>query len=388
MITIAEIQALASRPEHKENSVLTLYLNIDQSRQANLNRGFENELKDLLASARDKIQGSAELEAFEKAAGRVQEFVAGHSVRARGLAAFCDSADGFFWGEEMDFPVENRVRWGREASVQPLVAAIDEYERVGIVLLDRAKLRLFTMSLGQVEERIREDFDTRKVRHTKTVGMDHLASASRAQRKADGQVHMNLRHAVKDIDWLLGRHVTRRIVLAGLPEVTAELRGTLPKRLGSLVIGEIDVAVGATLDEISTAVAPVGDRFERETERSIVDNLVTSAAKSTRATIGLAHTLHALNQRRVWQLVYADGVHTSGYECVNCDALFSSEDSACALCGSPMSRVDDVVERAVDHAFRKGIGVEVIRDGEAESSLINAGGIGAFLRTRSARRAS
>jgi peptide subunit release factor 1 (eRF1) len=46
--------------------------------------------------------------------------------------------------------------------------------------------------------------------------------------------------------------------------------------------------------------------------------------------------------------------------------------------------VEDVVERAVDHAVRKGANVEVIRSEEAESSLTNAGGIGAFLRTRTA----
>ena len=49
-----------------------------------------------------------------------------------------------------------------------------------------------------------------------------------------------------------------------------------------------------------------------------------------------------------------------------------------------MDRIEDVVERAVGHAIRKGAKIEVIRSEEAESSLINAGGIGAYLRTRTA----
>jgi peptide subunit release factor 1 (eRF1) len=98
--------------------------------------------------------------------------------------------------------------------------------------------------------------------------------------------------------------------------------------------------------------------------------------------IGLAHTLYALNQRRVWQLVYADAFHAPGYECTKCAALFSTDATSCSFCGSVVRPIEDVVECAVDHAVRRGARIEVIRGEEAESSLMNAGGIGAFLRTR------
>ena len=129
---------------------------------------------------------------------------------------------------------------------------------------------------------------------------------------------------------------------------------------------------------------PVADKYERDTEEAIVRDLVTSAAKAGRVVIGLGRTLHAVNQRRVWQLVYADGFHTPGYECPRCAALFSTETTSCPFCGSTVHPTEDVVERAVDHALRKGARIEVIRADEAESSLMNAGGIGAFLRTRTA----
>src|SRR6185369_9026641 len=51
MLTLNDIQMLASRPERSEDTVLTLYLDVDQSNQANLNRGFERQFKDLLARA-------------------------------------------------------------------------------------------------------------------------------------------------------------------------------------------------------------------------------------------------------------------------------------------------------------------------------------------------
>ena len=145
MLTIDKIQALTSRQERAENSVLTVYLDVDQSQQTNLNRGFEKQLKDMVISVRDTIRSEEEMKAFKTASQRMQDFAARYHVRARGLATVFDASDGFFWSEEVDFPLRNRIRWGREVFVQPLAVAIDEYERVGIVLLDRANLRLFTM---------------------------------------------------------------------------------------------------------------------------------------------------------------------------------------------------------------------------------------------------
>jgi peptide subunit release factor 1 (eRF1) len=238
------------------------------------------------------------------------------------------------------------------------------------------------MGLGEVEEHIQEGFNHRKVRHTKTVGMNHMGSASRAQRKADEQVRLNLRHIAKDMDLMLEQHGVGRIILAGSPEITTELRSVLPKRIQSHVIGTIDVATIATIEDIRSKAAPLAEKFERDTEVGIVRDLVTSAAKSARVVIGLVNTLYALNRRRIWQLVYADEFHSPGYECPKCAALFSIETISCSFCGSAVSPIEDVVERAVDHAVRRGVRVEVIRGEEAESSLMNAGGIGAFLRTR------
>jgi len=263
-----------------------------------------------------------------------------------------------------------------------LAAAVDDGEPVGIVLLDRANLRLFTMSLGRIRERLQKEFDRRKLRHTKTIGMDHLESAARAQHKADEQVRLNLRGVMKDIDAIFEQDKVRRVILAGSSGITAELRKVLPKRLASRLIGTLDLAISAPPEEIRLAAVPIAEEFERETERTLVEDLATSAAKSTNAVVGLGHTLHAVNQQRVWQFVYAKNFHSPGYECGKCGALYSMAQVSCPSCGSTVSRVADVVERAVDHTLRKGAKIEVVRGDEAESALMNAGGVGAFLRTR------
>ena len=382
MLTLNDIHTLASRPKRAETSILTVYLDLDQSKQANLNRGFETQLRDMLAGLKKRIRAENELSAFEDAGERIQSFVQQYGVGARGLALAHDASDGFFWFKELRFPVVNRARWDREVFMEPLAAALDEYERVGIVLLDRASLRLLTMYLGELEEHVRQTFDHRKIRHTKTVGMDNLGAASHAQRKADEQVRVNLRQMIKRTEHTMTDFGVHRIILAGSPEITAKFRALLPKRLAWEIIGTLDLAIDATPQQIQMAAELIAEKFERKTEQLLVTDLVTSAAKGGNVVNGLGHTLHALNQGRVWQLVYAPSFHAPGHECGTCASLYPAEANSCSSCGSTLQRVEDIVERAVDNAMCKGVKVEVIRDEQAESDLLNAGGMGALLRSR------
>jgi peptide subunit release factor 1 (eRF1) len=382
MLTLEDMHMLASRPERSENSVLTLYLDTDQSKQANLNRGFEVQLNDMVAGIKATICNPDELRSFARASQRMEDLAKGYDVAAHGLVAIFDAFDGFFWTKELHLPLPNRLQWSNAVVIQPLAAAIDEYERVGIVMLDRSHLRLLTMCLGEVHEQVRETFDERKVRHTKTVGMNNLGAASRAQHKADEHVRVNLRQMSKRIEAVVLQHSISRLILARSSEITAELNALLPKRLALLVIGTMHAAINANLEEIRNAAALIAERFERQRESTIVTELVTSAAKAGPVVVGLEQTLCAVNEARIWQLICADGFTASGYGCTDCGALFSAQQPSCASCGSPVHVVEDVVERVIAHATRTGAKVEVIRDQEAESSLMSAGGIGAFLRTR------
>jgi peptide chain release factor subunit 1 len=384
MLTLNDIHTLASRPKRADTSVLTVYLDLDQSKQANLNRGFETQLKDMLAGVKERINDENEFSAFERARKRIESFVEQHGVGALGLALAFDASDDFFWYQELKFPVVNRARWDREVFVEPIAAALDEYERVGIVLLDRANLRLFTMCMGELQEHVRQTFDHKKVRHTKTVGMNNLGAASHAQRKADEEVRVNLRQMIKRLDHTTTEFNVHRIILAGSPQNTGQLRALLPKRLASRVIGTVDLAINATPEIVRNAAAALAENFEGQTEQVLVTDLITCAAKAGNVVNGLADTLDALNQGRVWQFVYAETFHAPGYECIECGALFSQEANSCSVCGSTLHPIENVVETAVHHAIGRGVKVEVIRGEKAESDLMKAGGIGAMLRSRTA----
>jgi hypothetical protein len=377
----ASLQNLFSRPERPNPSVLSVYLNVDQSRQSNRNGGFENQLKDLMSSIRISIREDAEHERFMRASRHITDFVSVYEPHARGLALFFDDTDGLFSYTELNIPLHNRADWSRELLLQPLANAIDQFEPYSVALIDRNNLRLFNIFLGEITEIVHKKLGSGRVRHIKSVGTDHLGSASQVQRKADEQVRMNLRSVVKAIDTLhLDKHI-RRLVLAGTPEVTAELRELLPKRLALQVIGSFDIRMDAAPQDILAAAQRIADEYERASEVQTVKEIVTAAAKNKKAVIGLGQTLKALNSDRVWEFVYSEDFSSPGFECVRCGALFSVEKTACAYCSAAVQPVKDIVERAVEHALRNGARIEVVT-GEASAALDAAGGIGVFLKTR------
>jgi len=382
MTRYEDVNNLASRPERVKNSVLTLYLNVDQSLQPNLNRGFETTFRNLQSAVRRTIKGEDELKLFDMAAAQVAKFVAGYQANRRVLVVVFDAVDGFLWTQDFDFPIASALRWGREAFVERLAAALAEHESVAIALIDRAKLRLFLMILGDLHEHAEQAFDRKGVRHPRTAGMDMIGAASHADQKADEHVRRNLRQMAAQIAKSMADAGIRRLILAGSPEVTAELGSLLPKRLAANIVGRVDIAITATPAQIRAALSSILEQLKIESDNGVVNELTTAAAKAGPVVVGCARTLHALNESRVWRLVYAAGFHSPGYECSECGAIFSTRVARCPACAATVRRADDIIERAVDHAMRKGAKVEVIRGEEAESALLNAGGIGAFLRTR------
>lgn len=372
-----DLSLLFARVPNAEPCVLSVYLNVDQSQQENLNRGFEAHLKQMASTVR-KLS-PPERERFTIAMHRVRDFASAYSPGAKGLVLFVDASDGFFWQQELEYPITNHLRWDRELLLQPLINALDDLEGYGVVLVDRTKSRLFVSAFGRIEEVAGTATNDKRVRHVKATGSDRAESSSRMQRKADNQIRTNLRGVTKEIEKVVKAERLRRLVLAGTPEITAELRGLLPARLALTVIGDVDLPITAQAAKVLRVTAPIAEKFERQTEVEKVNSVVTSAAKKGNAVVGLGSTLKAVNTDRVWELIYAGGFLAPGYECPKCSALFSTRANKCTYCNSRVQPVGNVVERAVEQAIRKSAKVEVVT-GDASATLKTAGGIGAVLK--------
>lgn len=372
MISRAAVDDLRARPPTPESPVLSVYLDVDQSQPASRNRHFEAALKTRLRGLEQQLVES-ERDLFRADAARVQRFVADYTPRARTLVLFADDSAHLLWSGEVQLSLPADARWEATPYLRPLLEALDEHQRYGIVLADKERARIFTVFLGEIEEE-REAFAAWEIRHKKSSGSDHQRSDMHFQRQDDLHARWNLRHVAELMEQVARERAFDRLVLAGPVEATGELGRLLPHPLRERVIGTLRMQIDAPVGDVLRQTLEIAERAERQAENALVTQLFD------RGAVGLEATLAALQQGRLMILVHADGVSARGRECPRCHALFADgAESGCAYCGEHLRSLDDLIGRAAARAGEVGGRVEQVR-GEAADRLQDVGGIGALLR--------
>ncbi len=376
MITRSDIQALLERRPVPGSPVLSVYLDLDQRKPSNLNRRFETALRDMLRGVEAGLKDT-ELKNFSADAARAREYVGSLKPAGKSLVLFCDGSENFLWARQICAPVRNQARWSERPYLLPLLNILDDYERYGVALVDRAQARLFTIFMGEIEEQ-QEAWADAPVRHIKTTGTDHLRSERRFQRRADTHAHWHLKHVAETLDGIVDRYGFDRLLLAGPPEATGELQSLLSKRVRSRVVEQIALPVSASAHEVLQETLRVERRIEQEFEKRLVQDLIAADGRQP-VTLGLERTLQALSEERIWRLIYAAGFDPKGSRCKNCDALSAKTEGGCVYCGGAVQPLSDLMEPMAERVLEQDGKVEQVQ-GDAAALLRSAGSIGAFLR--------
>ncbi len=377
MISKSQLEPLVRREPVPESPVLSLYLDVDQSKASNLNRNFETALKDMLCSVEAPLQGP-QREHFAADSARSLEFVSDLEPSGKGLILFADVSEGFFWSREVQVPVRNNARWSDTPYVKPLFMLLDDYERYGVVLVDKERGRLFTVFMGEIAEH--EDFlATLSVRRIKSPGTDQMFFERKFQNKAATHAHLHLKHVAESLDRLVDQYGFDRILIGGPVEATGELQHLLSKRVRGRLLERLSLPVSSSAHRILEEALRIGEWLERKMEDQIVQDLIAGDERHHPFTLGLERTVHALCEERIWRMVYANGFTPAGGQCAQCGMLFAKADGACEYCGKAITPIDDLLERMVERALDQDSRLEEVA-GNAAARLQQAGGIGAILR--------
>ena len=92
MITKNDLDLLFERQAVAGSPVLSVYLDIDQSKSNNLKRRFEVALKDMLDSIEARLEPS-QLGEFFADAERARQSVSGLEPQGKGWLLFCDDSE-------------------------------------------------------------------------------------------------------------------------------------------------------------------------------------------------------------------------------------------------------------------------------------------------------
>ncbi|MFH1177750.1 MAG: hypothetical protein V1750_10120 [Acidobacteriota bacterium] len=366
---IEQLQLLSQAP----GKTLTVYLDVDQTNTANRKRQFETRLKDLLRQVRAAHPEDDEL---PSAIAEVEEIIRRIEPAGKTLVLARHRNLGVTFRKLLHLPLPTGVYWRTSAFLRPLLEALDEHERFGIVLADQSRARLLTVFLGEIEEH--RDLISQIPPRPDSPSSDRLRSQSHMERRHDESVSSHLRMVAAELGRLLDQLEVDRLIIGGAVEVASELARLLPKRLRGRLVEVLPIPLAASTDDILARTSEVQLRLERAAELEVVRDLLKEVRKGGRAVAGLSSTLEAINNGRVWKLVYLQGLTLEGGVCAACSRLVDPADERCPMCGELVENEPRMVDRMAQTVLERGGHVEML-DGPAAEALRQVSEVAAIM---------
>lgn len=393
MIGKEEVRRIKESLKDLKTPALSLYLDINPAKPDNAGRAYALRAKDAMKA----------LAVPEALAAKVLELLQHEVIQAKTLALFADQERLELFPLQVELPLVRAVKTAfvdektsrlltdgalahyGEPFLLPLVYALDEYERYGVVYVDQERWRVFEVFLGEIAE-VKDAFlalDTEAWRRLSLDAPGRRFNLGGIARGGAGQDLFAKRLAAweerfyKALAHELVRHVEERgftrLLLMGPEEHTKLFLGYLPKRLKEKVAAELPSLPhpGASPGEVLKRLEPVLEEVERQAEVRLLEELEEAYPKAAFGPEVLARVQEG--RVELWVLPW----HLER-EVYACDGLYLAEEAqALAYCQNPEKKPLAVVlpELAAGYAAR----VEFVR-GEAERRLLERGGMAALLR--------
>jgi len=393
MIGKEEVRRIKESLKDLKTPALSLYLDINPAKPDNAGRAYALRAKDAMKA----------LAVPEALAEKVLELLQHEVIQAKTLALFADQERLELFPLQVELPLVRAVKTAfvdektsrlltdgalahyGEPFLLPLVYALDEYERYGVVYVDQERWRVFEVFLGEIAE-VKDAFlalDTEAWRRLSLDAPGRRFNLGGIARGGAGQDLFAKRLAAweerfyKALAHELVRHVEERgftrLLLMGPEEHTKLFLGYLPKRLKEKVVAELPSLPhpGASPGEVLKRLEPVLEEVERQAEVRLLEELEEAYPKAAFGPEVLARVQEG--RVELWVLPW----HLEK-EVYACDGLYLAEEAqALAYCQNPEKKPLAVVlpELAAGYAAR----VEFVR-GEAEKRLLERGGMAALLR--------
>ncbi|MFL6274046.1 MAG: hypothetical protein ACJ74G_02470 [Blastocatellia bacterium] len=375
MISYDDIRQLQQHPSGPDSCILSLYVNVDQSNAANLNRGFITQVENLFRQMAEdeKLDHRERLDAESK---RALAFLGDYSARGKGLVIFSDSKRDFWWQRDLHVAVPTGVRWSQKPWLRPLLELLEDHDRYAVVLIDKQRARVLTVDASGMQQHTEVLSDVPN-KHA-TTGTDHIMSQTQMQRDHDEHVRAHVHRVIDELTGVVDRLSLSRLVIGGPVEATSTLANQLPKRLEQMIIGTIAVPLDASYERLSNELNKVQQQSEGEDEARLVESMITAAMKGDRAVLGIGDTLAAIQEQRVYRMVVARDYRLEGKECKACHVLVVDGDSQCAFCGGDLQAAPDLINRASHRVIEQAGKVQIV-SGPAADKLAGTG-VGAVLR--------
>jgi peptide subunit release factor 1 (eRF1) len=275
------------------------------------------------------------------------------------------------------------VRVSSKPHVKPLAHLLEYYANYGVIVVDRVGARFFEYHLAELLDKdgtMGEEI--RKSKQGADSGRAGASTSGTGSRGGQGRheeeiVQRNLRETADAAGRFFSGKAIRRLFIGGTAENVAQFREHLSKQLQSRIAGTFAIDMTAGEHTVREQTIKMLQEANSRREETLIQNMITSAAKGNNATTGLDNTLKAVGEGRVQTLIISDGYRTPGYIHEGSAFLSTQEDAQLPYGEGSWLQVNDVIEAAVHRTMEQGGQIEIVSE---NAQLEEAGQIGALLR--------
>jgi peptide chain release factor subunit 1 len=248
MITRETLSELMSfNPE--EYLTTTLYLQIDGSSPS-----YAIELKELVKQRKAELKQQRLPAPLQRSLSsdfrKVTEYITlkFSKERVKTVVIFSCSAKKFWKEVTLQLPLRSQLAVAPRFNLRPLTLVLDNYSRFLIILLDRAKARLFEAYAGEIAEYTNiSDEVPSQVRMGGFSGYEE----KRIQRHIEDHVRRHFKHVSDKAFDLFKKFSHDHVILSGTEQNTSEFRSYLPSTMADRLAGEFHAEIYAPIKEIS-----------------------------------------------------------------------------------------------------------------------------------------
>ncbi len=347
-----------SRLSKKEIAVSFRHL-LTEARTSLENMDAAREMKDSLCGDLDKIEvfGARDLGNYSH----------------QGLAIFsCSRLDRW---EPLFLPhgPRNRIIMNGNFYVRPLLAILEKYHRICVLLINRREARWHEVHMGEIRpiESLTSDVPGR----VKGGGFEGNES-KRIERHIEAHIQEHFKKASQTTFDLFKAQPFEWFFLGCEDDTFPILEPLLHAYLKDRLKGRLKAKPSECDARILQEVVELETRLMAAEESEAVGRLVAELERGGRACSGLRETLQSLNRFEVQSLVVTHNFSKEGRVCPACRFLYIDE-QVCPIDQKPTKPVVDVVDEAIETVMKRGCAVRQI---SSPSKLDRYGKIGAFLK--------
>jgi peptide subunit release factor 1 (eRF1) len=271
----------------------------------------------------------------------------------------------------------------RHFHLKPLAQLLGAFPRLGIVLIDRHRARLFDLRLGELTER--EGFFhplTRRGRGDGFAGYD----GGHAERRVADEARHHFKFVAEFLKDALDNNnkekgMLERWILGCHDSHWSQFEPQLHPYVSQKLLGRFsaDVAHVGREEIRSQAERIFADAQQRRCQEVLRETL-NQARHNARGVTGLRRVLHSLELGEVQTLLVGQSYHSQAVECSGCGHLDAHLVSFCPVCGRETREVVDVGEAILPQVIRHDIELFYVKD---DPEFDKVGNIAALLRFRS-----